>query len=138
MTDGENSVLRFGERYQLVGFAEPRRDRFFHENVGSGIEEGAHNRRMRNRRRADADHVHRAQKVAPIRKDGYAVLDRRAAARVRADISHPDQADGVHPFIFRGVVPPKRPHSHDSGPNGAEALALECLQCKSPGRWHGL
>jgi hypothetical protein len=63
---------------------------------------------------------------------------RRAAARLGAHVSYPDQADAVHRFIFRGVMPSERPHSHDPGPYGAEALALECLQCKSPGKEAGL
>src|SRR5205807_9687528 len=103
----------------------------------SRVEERAHDRSVRSRRRADADGVHRTQKIAPVRKDGNAMLYRRTAAGLGAHVSHPDKADAVHRFIFCGVMPPECPHSYDSGPYGAEALVLECLQCKSPGKWQG-
>ena len=70
MADGEERPVSRGQGDQVGGFLAGGGDGLFHQHMGAGIEEGAHDLSMGDGGRADADQIDLAQQFAPVGNGG--------------------------------------------------------------------
>ncbi len=108
MADRQDAAGIACKRDERIGFFEAGRDRLFDKNVGTGIEEGPHDRGVRHRRRADADEIDMAEQFAPVGDGAYTMICQRCLANFGARIGDGDQFDAVDAAILRSVVAAER------------------------------
>jgi len=111
---------------------------FFDQHVRTGIQERPHDGSMGDCRRAHADDIDGAKKLAPVGEYGDAMGSHRGAARLDARIGNADQLDAFHQCVFRRVMAAERSDPDDSGPQRAETLVLGNVQRESLGKFQGL
>ena len=108
MADGQNPAGLARQRDQLGGFFHGGGDGLFHQHMGAGIQEGAHDLGMGDGGRADADQIDLAQQLAPV-GDGLAAIMRLGlGAHIGTGIGNGEQFDAfaglAQRLVFGGVM----------------------------------
>ena len=110
-----------GQRHKVIGFFDGGGDGLFHQYMRAGIQESADDFGMGDGRRADADQIHLAQKVAPVGHGQHA--GRGGAAHIGAGIGNGEEFNILPGFgqsaVFGGVVAAKSASTDHGGFQGA-------------------
>ncbi len=104
MAHGKDQAGLSGQSDQLVGFFHRGGDGFFHQHMGAGGQEGAHDGRMGDGGRADRNQIHLAQKLAPIDNRQHAMLGDHGAAGLGAGIGDGVKLHAGNVAIFGAVM----------------------------------
>ncbi len=115
MADSENLAGLIRERDKRVGFVEAGGDRFFDKHVGAGIQKRAHDGGMRHRRRADADEIDAAEKIAPVGDGLHAMRGERAFAHFGIGVGNRGEFDAVEATILRRMMSAERSGADHGG-----------------------
>ena len=88
-------------------------DGLFHQHMGAGFQEGAHDGGMGDGRRADRNQVDLAQQLAPVGHGQHAMLGGDGAADIGAGIGDGEQLDARNGTIFGAMVTAKGADADD-------------------------
>jgi hypothetical protein len=131
MPHREHPVLNLGERNERIRFRQAGGNRLLDQHIGIRVEEPAHDRGMRDRRRTDADDIHFAQQLTPIGNRTHAMIDHGLTACLGARIGDGHQLYPRHARILVGVMTPERAVS-DHGRTQFWSRTGKWLQLENP------
>ena len=139
MADRQHAAGRIRERDQFVSFVEIGCNGLFDQHMRAGFEKRTHDLRMSSCRRADADEIDFAEKIAPVGKRRNGMGRGDSVACFKARIGDTDKLDTGKTGVFRRMMTAK---SADTDNAGAEdsgiGTDLGSQQRESPGNFHGL